>query len=159
MTTPIKRVWKSKDEAASQAEAAPGPLAGPAAAPTSGPTARATPVQPPAVSPDKLPPSKQPPLAFPELSVEEEDPDTRNMALHEMPLHYQIDRAREVVRAHHPRIASTLDSMWGYKECADYLEKLTFDGTDPTGHTRVGFKPEVLTALLRLQAMHVINYR
>ncbi|NVO05507.1 MAG: hypothetical protein HXX19_05975 [Rhodoferax sp.] len=61
------------------------------------------------------------------------------------------------MRSHHPRIANTLSTVWGYRECGDYLEKLVFNGADPADLKRVGFKPEVADALLVLSRLHKVS--
>ncbi len=98
-------------------------------------------------------------LGFPSLDMEEEDPHTRKMPLHELPQSHQMEMALSVVRTFHPHIADAIDRFWGFQECSDYLKKLIFDGADPKSHTRAGFRPEVLSALLSLQSFHVVTMR
>ena len=62
--------------------------------------------------------------------------------------------ALQIVRTHHPHIATQLDSIWTSPECADYLQKLIFDGSDPANLIRVGFKSEVVDAILVLAGLH-----
>ena len=67
--------------------------------------------------------------------------------------------ALEVVRRHHARIATTLNSIWAYPECGDYLQRLVFDGADRADQIRDGFKPEVLDAILVLAQLHKLGVR
>ncbi len=90
---------------------------------------------------------------FPSLSWEEEDLDTRPMPLHERPLQARIDSEMEVVAAHHLRIALAIEKFWGHRDCLEYIQKLILTG-DHDGHKRVGFKPEVVSALMNLVALH-----
>ncbi len=98
-------------------------------------------------------------VGFPTLNFEEDDRPTRLVPLQEQPLESRIDHAMAIVRAHHERIAKSLVIMWGYQECADYLQKLVFDGNDPSDKLRAGFKPEVMAALLSLLSLHRVTAR
>lgn len=64
------------------------------------------------------------------------------------------DAALRVIEMHHPRIAKTLSSMWGYKECGDYITKLVMNGVDESGHARVGFNHRAVEAMLELADLH-----
>lgn len=75
------------------------------------------------------------------------------MGLHEFPRQVRIDREMAVMQEHHPRIAKAIELFWGHKECAEYLQKLILSGGDGFGNARVGFKREVLTALINLTAL------
>jgi len=87
-----------------------------------------------------------PPLAFPD------EPSRAS----KFPVSEQEEKeyALEVIRAHHARIATALQSTWGFHECGDYLQRLVFDGSDPVDLRRVGFKPEVLNAIMVLLRLH-----
>jgi hypothetical protein len=87
------------------------------------------------------------------------DGSTRTMALSELPLSHQMDVAIKTIDEHYPHIAKAILNFWGYKECDEYLGKLIYDGSDVKSHTRVGFRPEVMTALLSLQSLHVVTMR
>lgn len=64
------------------------------------------------------------------------------------------EAAMGIVDDHHPRIAKTLRSMWGCKECSDYISKLIMSGGDGMGHARVGFHQDTANALLVLGSLH-----
>ena len=79
-------------------------------------------------------------MEFPPLILEEAKPRSSKPPVSD---EEQIRLALELVRSHHVRIANTLSTVWGYRECGDYLQKLVFNGSDPADLKRVGFKPEV----------------
>ena len=64
-----------------------------------------------------------------------------------------------VITKHHERIAKAIDTFWGHRDCMEYLQKLIMSGGDGAGKTRVGFKAEVLTALINLTNLHEVVYR
>jgi hypothetical protein len=98
-------------------------------------------------------------VGFPHLSYEEAPIDTRPLGLHEIPLQARIEREMAVVRLHHERIAKSIDIFWGHRDCDEYLQKLIFSGGDGSGKTRIGFKAEVLQALISLSELHIVSYR
>lgn len=64
------------------------------------------------------------------------------------------DAALAVVDLHHQRIASTIRTMWGHKECSEYINQLIMAGGDGMGHSRVGFNQEAVEAMLVLADLH-----
>ena len=95
-------------------------------------------------------------MAFPPLFLEEEIPQSSKAPPSDAE---EIARALTTVRARHPRIAHSLQEIWGYRECADYLEKLVFNCSDPADLKRIGFDPEVMDALLTLSRLHTVTAR
>lgn len=93
-------------------------------------------------------------VGFPPISWEEEILATRPMPLHELPVQVGIDMAMAVVDKHHARIGNAIRIFWGTQDCVDYMQKLVLSGGDGLGHARVGFKPEVVSALMSLVTMH-----
>lgn len=93
-------------------------------------------------------------LSFPTLNSEEHFEDTRPMGLDELPRQHQIDREMAVIRTYHDRIGRAIDVFWGHKDCVAYLETLILNGGDGFGNARVGFRKEVLSALLNLVRLH-----
>jgi hypothetical protein len=91
---------------------------------------------------------------FPSLSWEEEDLPTRPMPLHERPLQARIDAEMAIIAEHHIRIALAIEKFWGHRDCVEYLRTLILSGGDSDGRARVGFKSEVLSALMNLVALH-----
>jgi hypothetical protein len=97
------------------------------------------------------------PAGFPTLQWEEEELGTRPMALHEMPRQYRVDKEMEVINQYHPRIAKAIQTFWGHQDCVEYLQTLVLKGYDSSGNSRVGFKPEVMSALINLASLHTIS--
>lgn len=99
--------------------------------------------------------------AFPELTphIEEEEvkPVAQETPLHELSKQQRIDRQIAIIEQYHPHIAKGLKLMWGYKECVEYMEKLVLSGGDGAGKSRVGFRVEVLSALMDLTSLHEIT--
>lgn len=93
-------------------------------------------------------------MAFPPLIFEDEPPPISKPPLCEEDV---VAQAIKTVLSKHERIANTLKSIWGFQECADYLHKLVFNGSDPTDLKRVGFNPEVADALLQLSRIHKVT--
>lgn len=94
---------------------------------------------------------------FPSLSWEEEDLPTRPLPLHERPLQARIDAEMATIAEHHARIALAIEKFWGHRDCVEYLQRLILSGGDSDGRSRVGFKPEVVSALINLVALHKIE--
>ena len=93
---------------------------------------------------------------FPSLQWEEDDLPTRPMPLHERPLQARIDVEMAVIAEHHIRIALSIEKFWGHKDCLEYIQSLVMSGYKE-GEKRMGFKPEVLSALLSLAQLHKIE--
>ena len=103
-----------------------------------------------------VPDPKKPPkpeVGFPSLSWEEEELATRPMPLHERPLQARVDVEMALIAQYHVRIALAVESFWGHRDCLDYLQGLVLSGYKE-GEKRMGFKPEVLTALMTLVELH-----
>lgn len=81
-----------------------------------------------------------------ELDQEEASPEQRR------------DTALQVVERHHQRIANTIRSMWGYKECSMYINKLIMNGGDGMGHSRVGFNQDAAVAMMTLSDLHETQF-
>lgn len=96
-------------------------------------------------------------LGFPTLKWEEEELDTRPMPLHELPRQVGIDNAMAIIAKHHERIAKAITVFWGTRDCVEYIEQLVMSGGDGLGRSRIGFKPEVVSALLSLISLHQID--
>ena len=95
---------------------------------------------------------------FPPIDWVEEDLDTRPLPLHELPRQVGIDNAMAVVARHHARIAKAIGVFWGTRDCVEYIQTLVMSGGDGHGKARVGFKPEVVSALLSLASLHTIDH-
>jgi hypothetical protein len=112
---------------------------------------------------DSLPPIEQAPVVIVRAeappkpvvvpAVDLEIP-TQPLALEEKSLERRKEEALARVDLHHHRIANTIRSMWGYKECGMYLNKLIMDGGDGMGQNRIGFNQEAVEAMLILLDLH-----
>ena len=96
-------------------------------------------------------------IGFPPLTWEAEELETRPMPLHEFPRQVGIDQAMAIVAQHHERIAKSIGIFWGTRDCVEYIQKLVMSGGDGLGRARVGFKPEVVSALLSLISLHQVD--
>ena len=100
--------------------------------------------------------NKQAP-GFPPINYAEEDLKTRPMPLHELPRQVGIDLAMEVIAKRHERIANAIKTFWGTRDCVEYIQKLVMNGGDGFGNARVGFKPEIVSAMLSLISLHQVD--
>jgi len=98
-------------------------------------------------------------VGFPDLHHGAEFQATRPMTLHELPRQARIDHQMAVIRAHHERIAKAIEMFWGHRDCVEYLQQLILNGGDGVGRARVGFKHEVLAALISLTELHEVQQR
>jgi hypothetical protein len=64
------------------------------------------------------------------------------------------DEALQMVELHHHRIASTIRTLWGRKECSEYISKLIMDGGDNNGKARIGFNQDAAAAMMVLSDVH-----
>ena len=96
-------------------------------------------------------------IGFPPIDFVEEELATRPMPLHELPRQVGIDSAMAVVAKHHARLANAIQMFWGTRDCMEYIQKLVMSGGDGFGNARVGFKPEVVAALLSLTSLHRVD--
>lgn len=72
----------------------------------------------------------------------------------ERTLEQRKDDALLTVELHHHRIATTIRTLWGYKECSDYISKLILGGGDGMGHARMGFNQDAANAMMLLAELH-----
>ncbi len=98
-------------------------------------------------------------VGFPELTLKEEDVKTRPIPLHEIPRQARIDREMAIINYYHARIGKAIDIFWGHQDCVEYLQKLVMSGGDGLGNARVGFRSEVLSALINLTNLHEVTHR
>jgi len=77
--------------------------------------------------------------------------------LHELSRQARIDHQIALIGEHHERIAKAIKIFWGHKDCVEFLEKLILSGGDGAGKTRVGFKLEVVGALINLTTLHEVK--
>ena len=96
-------------------------------------------------------------IGFPPIDFVEEELATRPMPLHELPRQVGIDSAMAVVAKHHARLANAIQMFWGTRDCMEYIQKLVMSGGDGFGNARVGFKAEVVAALLSLTTLHQVD--
>lgn len=92
---------------------------------------------------------------FPSLQWEDEELPTRPLPLHERPLQARIDNEMAVIHRHHARIAVAIEKFWGHRDCVEYMRTLILSGGHSDGKgARIGFKPEVISALMNLISLH-----
>jgi hypothetical protein len=72
----------------------------------------------------------------------------------ELTLEERKTLALDIVGQHHQRIANTIRTLWGYKECSAYINRLIMAGGDGMGHARVGFNQDAVAAMLALSDIH-----
>ena len=94
---------------------------------------------------------------FPSLQWEDDDLPTRPMPLHERPLQARIVHEMAIIAERHVRIALAIEKFWGHRDCVEYLQKLIMSGGHQDGTVRVGFKPEVVSALMNLVSLHQLE--
>ncbi len=95
---------------------------------------------------------------FPSLQWEDDDLDTRPLPLSERPVQVRIDHEMAILANHHIRIALAIERFWGHRDCVEYIRTLILNGGYSDGSTnRVGFKPEVVSALINLAALHRLD--
>ena len=94
---------------------------------------------------------------FPSLQWEEEDEPTRPLPLHERPLQARIDHEMAIITQHHARIALAIEKFWGHRDCVEYIQKLIMSGGHQDGQARMGFKSEVVSALINLASLHKLD--
>ena len=78
----------------------------------------------------------------------------QTMSRKERTLEQRKDDALTTVELHHHRIANTIRTLWGYKECSDYISKLILSGGDGMGHSRLGFNQDAANAMMLLAEIH-----
>jgi hypothetical protein len=98
-------------------------------------------------------------VGFPDLNHSNEFPATRPMSLDELPRLARIEREMAVITAHHERIAKAIQMFWGHRDCVEYIQQLILSGGDGVGKARIGFKREVVAALMRLIELHEVQQR
>ncbi|MEO6626204.1 MAG: hypothetical protein ABIN37_15445 [Burkholderiaceae bacterium] len=96
-------------------------------------------------------------VGFPPIDFVEEEMATRPIPLHELPRQARIDTAMALVAKHHARVGRAIEMFWGTRDCEEYIQKLVSSGGDGFGNARIGFKPEVVTALLSLSTLHKVD--
>jgi hypothetical protein len=62
-----------------------------------------------------------------------------------------------IIARPHPDVAKAVVDFWGHRECTEYLQALVMRGAVVADH-RQPFRPQVLTALLDLIALHQRQY-
>ncbi|APW41530.1 hypothetical protein [Rhodoferax saidenbachensis] len=87
------------------------------------------------------------------MSLEPHEP-TQPLDLQDKTLEQRKNDALDIVDLHHHRIANTIRTMWGYKECSIYINKLVMAGGDGMGQARIGFNMEAVQAMLALIDLH-----
>lgn len=100
------------------------------------------------------PPTTDADVPPPILDLDISNAPTQPLGLEEMPPEQRKTIALGIVEAHHQRIANTIRTLWGYKECSVYINKLIMNGGDGMGHARIGFNQDAVQAMLDLADIH-----
>ena len=90
------------------------------------------------------------------MGLQEQMPAPQGVAqAHPTPtLEQRRQEALAIVELHHHRIANTIRTLWGYKECSDYISKLILSGGDGMDHARMGFNQDAANAMMLLAEIH-----
>lgn len=64
------------------------------------------------------------------------------------------NQALKIVELHHLRIANTIRTLWGDKECGAYINRLIMSGGDGMGKARIGFNQDAVAAMMVLSDLH-----
>jgi hypothetical protein len=107
----------------------------------------------PGTTPNIQAPGAQSPVAVVETYPYLEVP-TQPLGLEQATPVQQMKMALDIVELHHHRIANTIRTLWGYKECGLYINKLIMNGGDGMDHSHVGFNPEAADAMMVLADLH-----
>jgi len=83
-----------------------------------------------------------------------DDAPTQPLGLEDLTLDQRKTRALVIIQEHRPRVANTIRTLWGYRECSIYINKLVMEGDDGRGHARVGFNQDAVQAMLTLIDVH-----
>ena len=76
------------------------------------------------------------------------------LPLGDNPRQVRIVQHLEVIEQHHARVAKAIEVIWGSPECGEYLSSLILNGCEGAAYSRMGFKPEVVSALMQLFDLH-----
>jgi hypothetical protein len=82
------------------------------------------------------------------------DSETQPVPLEDKTPEQRKNDALEVVEKHHQRVANTIRTLWGDKECSTYISKLILDADDGMGHARAGFNQDAVVAMMDLATLH-----
>ncbi|MES2952289.1 MAG: hypothetical protein V4858_27495 [Pseudomonadota bacterium] len=88
------------------------------------------------------------------MGLPEDNPSVNPHSRRERTLEQRKEDAISTVELHHHRIANTIRTLWGYKECSDYISKLILSGGDGMGHARMGFNQDAANAMMLLAEIH-----
>lgn len=88
------------------------------------------------------------------LPIMEEGGLTHELSSQDLTPPQRREIALQIVELHHHRIAKSIRTLWGYKECSDYISKLIMDGGDRQGHKRLGFNQDAAQAMMVLSDLH-----
>jgi hypothetical protein len=83
---------------------------------------------------------------------------TEPMALQEKSIEQRTTEALAIVQQRHARVANSIRTMWGHKECVQYINKLVMGGSDDSGHARMGFHQDAVQAMLELANLHEAKF-
>lgn len=82
------------------------------------------------------------------------DGDAQPTVLWGSPLDQRKEQALQTIELYHHRVANTIRSLWGHKECGVYINNLIMSGSDGMGHARIGFNQNAAEAMMVLSDIH-----
>lgn len=94
---------------------------------------------------------------FPDLIEFDGFEDTRPMTADDIRPELSVERQMAIIGAHHERIRKAIEMFWGHRDCVAYIEQLILNGGDGVDRARIGFKQEVLTAMINLIELHKVK--
>lgn len=96
-------------------------------------------------------------IGFPDPIEHDDFAVTRPSLMSEIPRQANIDKQMAIIGANHDRIKKAIELFWGHRDCVAYIEQLILNGGDGVDRARIGFKQEVLTALINLIELHEVQ--
>lgn len=88
------------------------------------------------------------------MALDAGDSVTQPMALGEHRLKQRREQALQTIELYHHRVADTIRSLWGHKECGLYINNLIMSGGDGMGHARIGFNQDAAASLMVLSDLY-----
>ena len=94
---------------------------------------------------------------FPNLIEYDDFVDTQPRLDDDIRSDLSVEHQMAIIGAHNERIRKAIDMFWGHRDCVAYIEQLILNGGDGVERARIGFKQEVLTAMINLIELHKVK--
>lgn len=88
------------------------------------------------------------------MALDAGDSTTQPMALGDNRLKQRREQALQTIELYHHRVADTIRSLWGHKECGLYINNLIMSGGDGMGHARIGFNQDAAASMMVLSDLY-----